>query len=191
MTASRWSRLAGPAVLILAAASFGSVAVGAFVPSDVERELAGYAPTAEQPDPALRIPGVVLEPEGTGPLPGEPPTSGARTALPAACAGVTHPAPLPDAAAVRALAHGAVWITYDPVRTAERTVAALATRVADGTSLMMSPAPGLPTPLSVQSWRHRLRLDTPEDPRFEQFIVAAADNRFVVPEPDGTCSDGG
>ncbi|MDN5749508.1 MAG: DUF3105 domain-containing protein, partial [Pseudonocardia sp.] len=79
------------------------------------------------------------------------------------------------------------WITYDPDRTARSTVAALSARVADGAHLMMSPHPGLSTRVSLQAWGHRLPLGSPDDPRFEQFILALAGNPHTSPEPDAGC----
>ncbi len=185
---SRWSRTVGPLVADRRAAgaaagraSFGSVAVGTLIPSPAERELSSFTPSAERPDPSTAIPGIVIEPVDpddhtaapttSGPTydPGGPPVSGAHGTGYAACDGVAHPAPVRDVDAVDAMARGAVWITYDPARAAPTTVAALAAnRVTDADHLMMSPYPGLITPISLQAWGHRLALDSPDDPRFEQ-----------------------
>lgn len=105
----------------------------------------------------------------------------------ARCAGVTSPDPVMPAEAVHALEHGAVWITYDPALLAPDTVRRLGYRVTDGDDLLLSPFPDLAAPLSLQSWGHRLLLDTPADPRFEQFFVALAGNPFLAPEPDVGC----
>ncbi|MBW0109763.1 DUF3105 domain-containing protein [Pseudonocardia sp. KRD-182] len=198
---SRWSRAAGPLVLLLAALSFGAVAVGTLIPSETERELAAFAPSPEQPDPSTGIPGIAI-----GPVPvddhtvatappddtGQPPVGGPHVPGYAACDGVAHPDPLRDDDAVGAMERGAVWITYDPARTAPTTVAALtANRVTDGDHLFMSPYPGLASPISLQSWGHQLLLDTPDDPRFEQFIRALSDNPYTAPDPDAGCAPGG
>lgn len=196
---SRWSRAAGPLVLLLAAASFGSVAVGTLIPSQAERELSTFTPSAQRPDPSTAIPGIVIEPidtdvHATTPTYDldKPPVGGAHGPGYAACDGVAHPAPIPAADAIGALERGAVWITYDPARTAPTTVAALAVnRVTDGDHLMMSPYPGLATPISLQAWGHRLALDSPDDPRFEQFIRALSDNAYTAPDSDAGCAPGG
>lgn len=181
--AGRWSRIAGPLVLVVAAVSFGSVAVTTLVPSEAERELASFTPSAQEPDPSTRIPGIVV-----GPGPGAPPVGGAHGPGLAACDGVAHAEPLADADAVHALERGAVWITYDPARTAPNTVQALAaTRVTDADDLFMSPYPGLDSPISLQAWGHRLALDTPDDPRFEQFIRALAGNPATAPGTAAGC----
>lgn len=194
----RWSRLSGPVVVIAAALSFGSVAVGALVPSGAERELKAFSPTEQRPDPSLDIPGVALEPlpshehdvVGAEPavVPGLPPTGGSHGPGAARCDGVTSADPIATADAVHALEHGAVWITYDPARTPPETLRALSARVIDGNDVLLSPFPGLTAPLSLQAWGHRLALDTPADTRFEQFIVALAGNSYLAPEPDAGCS---
>lgn len=197
---SRWSRIGGPLAALLAAVSFGSVAVGTLIPTGAERELAAFAPTAERPDPSTDIAGIVIEPvpdhdHATTSPPAaydpRPPSGGAHGPRFAACDGVAHPAPVPDADAVHSLERGAVWITYDPARTAPRTVQALSERVDDATHLLMSPYPGLPDPVSLQAWGHRLALDSPDDPRFEQFIRALGDNPYLAPLPDAGCLQNG
>lgn len=186
----RWSRAAGPLVMLLAAASFGAVAVATLIPSQAERELSAFSPTAERPDPSTAIPGIVIEPADTDGRDG-PPVGGIPGTGYAACDGVAHRDPIPNVDAVGSLARGAVWITYDPARTAPTTVAALAAnRVTDGDHLMMSPYPGLATPISLQAWGHRLALDSPDDPRFEQFIRALSDNPFTAPDPAAGCAPG-
>jgi hypothetical protein len=195
--AGRWSRWSGPLVLIVAAMSFGSVAVGTLLPSAAERDLAAFRPTEQRPDPSTTIPGVAVEPvaphehdvTGAQPVaePGRPPTSGSHGPAVARCDGAAYPAPVPPAEAVHALEHGAVWVTYNPALLPPDVVQQLGARVADGNDLLMSPFPGLAAPLSVQSWGHRLVMDTPADPRFEQFVVALSGNTFVVPEPDAGC----
>lgn len=200
---SRWSRAAGPLVLLLAAASFGTVAVTTLIPSQAERELSAFTPTAERPDPSTAIPGIVIEPVEPDPTAAPttsgptddrdgPPVGGTRGTGYAACDGVAHPDPIPTVDAVGALARGAVWITYDPARTAPTTVNALAViRVTDDDHLMMSPYPGLATPISLQAWGHRLALDSPDDPRFEQFIRALSANPYTAPDPAAGCAPGG
>ncbi len=192
---SRWSGAVGPLVLLLAAASFGSVAVGTLIPSEAERELSAFVPSAERPDPSTAIPGIEIEPVDADDVPTDrkgPPVDGPLGTGYAACDGVAYPDPVRDTDAVGSMARGAVWITYDPARTAPTTVAALAaSRVTDADQLMMSPYPGLDTPISLQAWGHRLALDSPDDPRFEQFIRALSDNPYTSPAADAGCAPGG
>lgn len=180
----RWSRLTGPLVVVLAAASFGSVAVTALVPSSAERDLAAFAPTADLPDPSTTIPGVAI-------VAGRPSVAEVSTTTPIQCDGVAYTQPVPDAVAAHALAHGAVSIAYDPARTSPRTIAALRDRVTGSPYLLLSPAPGLPTTVTLEAWERQLALDTPDDPRFEQFIRALAANPNLAPEAGGECETEG
>ncbi len=192
----RRSFVVGLLIILVAAASYGTVAAGVFAPSVADRELAAYTPTTEQPDPSTRIPGIVLgdvsrndhvaAPDAIV-YPDRPPSSGQHSDAFAGCSGIAYPDPVKDVDAVHSLAHGAVWITYDPARAPARTVQALTDRIAGSSSMLLSPYPGLASPFSLQAWGHRLPLDTPEDPRFEQFIQALRANPFVAPEPDGEC----
>ena len=53
---------------------------------------------------------------------------------------------------------------------------------------MMSPYPGLDSPISLQSWGHQLKLDSPDDARIDQFITALKENpNKVYPEIGGSC----
>ncbi|MHA6783999.1 DUF3105 domain-containing protein [Pseudonocardia saturnea] len=52
----------------------------------------------------------------------------------------------------------------------------------------MSPYPGLDSAISLQAWRHRLALDTPDDPRFEQFIRALTDTEHRSSADAGGCA---
>lgn len=183
-------------IILVAAAAYGTVAVGVVTPPASDLELAAFTPSAEQPDPSTRIPGIVIRgvsrsdhvaaPEAIDD-PTRPPTDGPHGEAFAACSGVAYPNPVTDSDAVHSLAHGAVWITYDPVRTPAGAVQDLTGRVSGYSSILLSPYPGLASPFSLQAWGHRLPLDTPEDPRFEQFIQALRANPFIAPEPDGAC----
>jgi hypothetical protein len=186
-------------VLLIAVLTYGSVALDALIPSETERELAAFTPSADRPDPSTTIPGIRIqeirggEHVAAGDVPGyesRPPVGGPHPTSWVACSGVAYPGPVRDADAVHALEHGAVWITYDPARTAPVAVQALTGRVAGDPYLFLSPYPGLDAPVSLQAWGHRLALDTPEDPRFEQFIMALRDNLYTPPEPNGDCGPG-
>jgi hypothetical protein len=95
--------------------------------------------------------------------------------------------PIPAERAVHNLEHGAVWITYRPDLPASQ-VAGL-TDFVHRQSLLdedtstgitgqrsrfidMSPWPGsdLPAPIVLSSWGHQLRVDSPSDPRLQQFV---------------------
>jgi hypothetical protein len=190
----RLGAVAGLLIVLAAAITYGSVALDTLLPSDAERELAALTPTADRPDPSTAIPGVLVQEirggEHVTDEPGyetRPPVGGPHPSRWAACSGVAYPTRVRDADAVHSLEHGAVWITYAPARTPPVVLQALTGRVTGDPYLLLSPFPGLDTPISVQAWGHRLALDTPEDPRFEQFIQALRNNPYTPPEPRGEC----
>jgi hypothetical protein len=168
-----------------------------------------WVPTADDPDPAMRIPGVARAFYRGGHVgPGKrvayrysPPVGGRHDAVWAACTGVVYPRALRDENAVHSLEHGAVWITYAPSLDAA-SVTALARRVTGVDHMLMSPYPGLDRPISVQAWGHQLRLDRADDPRLDHFVTATRLNTqkgvypedptaFASPEPTGTCASTG
>lgn len=196
--ATRWGAVSVVLVVLVSAGVFAFALIGNVRQSGIERELAEFAPTEVRPDPSTHIAGVVITQysggvhvdsgrSGPGPLPARPPSGGAHATVPAPCAGVASPTVIPIENAVHSLEHGAVWITYDPARASESVVQALTARTSAEPFLMLSPYPGLDAPISLQAWGHQLTLDSPRDPRFEQFIRALRDNPRTVPEPDGTC----
>lgn len=111
-----------------------------------------------------------------------------------------YTAPIPPERAVHNLEHGAVWITYDPTLSAEQ-VAAL-TAFADKQSLIPEPSQAggagdranrfidlspwagntLPSPIVLSSWGHQLRVESPADPRMQQFVDTFRHSRSYTPE---------
>ena len=183
-------------VLGIAAVTYGTIALDTFLPSEAEREVAAFTPSRERPDPAITIPGVVVQEirggeHVTSPDPPDermgPPVGGPHPERWAACSGVAYPNPIRNAEAVHSLEHGAVWITYDPARTSGVVLQALTGRVTGDPYLLLSPYPGLDTSISLQAWGHRLALATAEEPRFEQFIQALRNNPYTPPKPGGEC----
>jgi hypothetical protein len=107
----------------------------------------------------------------------------------ATCTGVVYKVPVRTENMVHTLEHGAVWIAYNPVQVDD--VAALEKRVKDQPYMVMSPYPGLDRPVSLQSWGHRLKLDSAGDERIDQFIQALRRNKNTFPEPQAPCDSGG
>ncbi|HWH25575.1 MAG TPA: DUF3105 domain-containing protein [Pseudolysinimonas sp.] len=95
--------------------------------------------------------------------------------------------PVPNENAVHDLEHGAIWITYDPALSA-KDVADLRKRV-PSTYAVLSPYPGLGSPVAVSAWGAQLKFDSVDDPRLEDFITKywkSAD----APEPGAPCTGG-
>jgi Protein of unknown function (DUF3105) len=82
--------------------------------------------------------------------------------------------PVPNVHAVHSLEHGTVWITYRP-SLAKASVQKLRTLVQSeysGTDryVLLSPYPGLPSPIVATAWGNQLFLKSASDPRIKQFI---------------------
>lgn len=117
-----------------------------------------------------------------------PPMGGPHDQYWATCTGTVYPDPIRTENVVHSLEHGAVWIAYDPQKVAGDEVSTLEAKVDGQPYMLMSPYPGLPSPISVQSWGHRLALDDSEDDRLGQFITALRRNPTTHPEAGATCS---
>ncbi len=72
--------------------------------------------------------------------------------------------------AVHSLEHGAVWVTYNPDQISGDKLRALERRVPKTFSLL-SPYPGLKSPVVLSAWGAQLALTGIEDERFDSFVV--------------------
>ena len=90
--------------------------------------------------------------------------------------------------AVHALEHGAVWVTYDPALVDAAGVASLQASLPD-TYIVLSPYPGLPTPVVASAWGFQVQLDGPDDPRLAAFVSAYWQSP-TGPEPGAPCTGG-
>ncbi|PVY31218.1 DUF3105 domain-containing protein [Williamsia muralis] len=163
-----------------------------------QREVAKFTPSASNPDPSDKIDGVtkIYYPAGQHVQPTQrvaydqsPPFGGPHDAVWAACTGIVYPNQLRTENAVHALEHGAVWISYNPDTIAPGDLDILQDKVEGEPYMLMSPYPGLDTPISLQSWGHQLKLDSAGDERVDQFIEALRQNSNsgVYPgQPDAT-----
>lgn len=122
-----------------------------------------------------------------GPIayPHTPPVGGDHAAAWQNCGFYSRP--VPSEQAVHSLEHGAVWIAYRP--DLADTQVAILRRLARQSFVLVSPFPGLPSPVVASAWGHQLRLPSAEDPRLEQFV------RFFrqgpqTPEPGARCTGG-
>ena len=105
------------------------------------------------------------------------------------CLGDVYSAPIANENAVHSLEHGAVWITYDPAKLSAGQVQTLASTYVTGHDFtLMSPYPSMPTAISLQAWGFQLRLNSPTDPRINQFIQDLRVNATL--EPGVACSSG-
>ncbi|WP_084670847.1 DUF3105 domain-containing protein [Sporichthya polymorpha] len=114
-----------------------------------------------------------------------PPAGGEHAAAWLNCG--TYTAPVPNENAVHAMEHGAVWLTYRPDLPAAQ-VATLKKAMPDSFGLL-SPYPGLPSPVVASAWGRQLPLDAPDDPRLAEFIRAFRLGE-QAPEPGAPCTGG-
>lgn len=101
-----------------------------------------------------------------------PPAGGPHNPVPLNC-GIYSQA-VPNENAVHSLEHGTVWITYQPNLSVD-LVAALQGLVSSSyvgaqKYVILSPFPGLPSPIVASAWGAQLSLDTASDPRLTDFI---------------------
>ncbi len=101
-----------------------------------------------------------------------PPAGGAHNPVWENCG--IYDQPIPDEHGVHSLEHGTVWITYLPSLPAAQVsqLRAFVSSHYDGTQryLLLSPYPGLRTPIVASAWGAQLALGSPTDPRLLQFV---------------------
>lgn len=91
--------------------------------------------------------------------------------------------PVRNENAVHALEHGAIWIAYQP----ELDAASIEDlqRYARRAEVIVSPYPGLESPIVLSAWGRRLQLDSVDDAVIDQFYRAFRDR--TSPEPAASC----
>lgn len=113
-----------------------------------------------------------------------PPVGGMHSAEWLNCGVYTQP--VKNENAVHSLEHGAVWITYQPDLPADQ-LQKLQGLTRKSAFRLLSPYPGIPSPIVLSAWGVQLKVDTAGDPRINKFIKKYEDNG---PEPGATCSGG-
>jgi hypothetical protein len=99
-----------------------------------------------------------------------------------------YDAPIHSEHAVHALEHGAIWITYRPGLPADQTDALKA--IAADDYILVSPYPGLNSPVIATAWNHQIRLDGAGDQRLRPFIDEYKNNPATTPEFGAPCAGG-
>lgn len=117
-----------------------------------------------------------------------PPFGGKHANAWADCTGTVYPDPIRSENAVHSLEHGAIWVTYRPDLAADQ-VEALKKRVDGVPQMLMSPYPGLKSPVGLQSWGHQLFVDSASDPRVDEFITDLRLNSVTTPEYGASCTN--
>ena len=118
--------------------------------------------------------------------PQTPPVGGKHSATWQNCG--VYSAPVPNENAVHSLEHGAMWITYRP----DLPASEIATVVSDTSGepyALVSPYPGLPSPIVASAWGVQLKLNSASDPRLKSFVETYKSGSRA-PEPGGECTGG-
>jgi hypothetical protein len=104
------------------------------------------------------------------------------------CAVYTEP--LVNEHVVHDLEHGAVWIAYNPSLPADQ-VTTLTNLVAGNTEYrVMSPYPGLASPISLEAWGRRLLVKDASDPQVAKFLNTFSDGPQTREKGAGCASSG-
>jgi hypothetical protein len=104
--------------------------------------------------------------------------------------------PVPAERAVHTLEHGAVWITYDPDLSAAKVQQlvdffnkqTMIPEASDGgrSNRYVEVSPwtdnSLPSPIMISSWGYQLGVDSPTDPRLQQFVDTFRNSKTYSPE---------
>jgi hypothetical protein len=90
--------------------------------------------------------------------------------------------------ALHSLEHGAVWIAYHPDLPADQ-VEKLQSYVRGGSHRLLSPYPGLESPIVLTAWGLQLSVENADDPRIADFI-RNYEQGAQTPEPGALCSQG-
>ena len=192
-----WGTIAAVLVVLLFAGGiFGYAFVQNRTKAEAAAALAKFTPSATNQDPSTQIAGVVTQayaggqhvtPDQRVAYTHSPPYGGAHDGYWAACNGVVYPTAVRSENLVHSLEHGAVWIAYNPDQVAGDALRTLQSKVDGERYTVMSPYPGLDTPISLQSWGHQLKLTDANDPRVDQFISSLRQNQYTHPEVGASC----
>jgi hypothetical protein len=165
---------------------------------DEKDALKPYTPSASQQDPSTKIADIKITPRdqlaaGHVTFPTRvaytdlPPVGGAHDGIWASCNGVVYGEAVRTENMVHTMEHGAVWIAYNPDQISGAALDKLKGYVDGEIFITLSPFPGLSSPISLQSWGHKLALTDPNDERIKQFITALRLNQYQYPEVGATC----
>jgi hypothetical protein len=90
--------------------------------------------------------------------------------------------------AVHSLEHGAMWLTYQPDLPQE-DIDVLRDAVRGEDYALMSPYPGLKSPVVLTAWETQLELDSVDDQRIGEFVDRYQQGP-TTPEPGASCIGG-
>ena len=180
----RGAAIIGSAVLV-AAVLIGTAAFAVVREQRQERDVTA---AADEPIRGVRdFPGLERNHvEAAVDYPQSPPVGGNHSSVWTNCAAYTTP--VETTQSVHTLEHGAVWITYRPNLPA-RQVERLGELAAGNSYVLLSPFPGLSSPVVASAWGKQLRVKDAADDRLPVFVQAHAQSP-EAPEPGAPCTGG-
>lgn len=120
--------------------------------------------------------------------PDSPPMGGDHDPVWQNCDGQVYTQALRNENAVHSLEHGAVWIAYRPDLPADQ-IAKLKSKVESTDYTLMSPYPGLSSPIALTAWGRQVKVDTASDKRIDEFLEEYVKGP-QTPEPGAACTGG-
>lgn len=118
--------------------------------------------------------------------PQNPPVGGDHNAVLQNCG--MYSTPIANENAVHSFEHGAVWITYQP-SLSQQDIEQLRSLVRGRNSVLLSPYPGLPSPVVISAWGVQLQVKSVSDPRLALFLTKYEQGP-QTPEQGATCTGG-
>jgi hypothetical protein len=112
-----------------------------------------------------------------------PPNSGDHSPVWQRCG--FYAEPIGNEHAVHSLEHGVVWITYQPNLPQEQVDELRALARSDD-EVLVSPYPGLPSPVVVSAWERQVNLESVDPAHLAQGVRDIRDG-LDAPEPGGGC----
>ncbi|MHA7210399.1 DUF3105 domain-containing protein [Arthrobacter sp. MDT1-65] len=124
--------------------------------------------------------------EGTVEYEESPPVGGNHNPVWTNCGVYTEP--VPNENSVHSMEHGAVWVTYDPEMD-QAEIDKLTELVGTRSYVLLSPYPGLDTPIAASAWGLQLKVDSADDARLGTFLDKYIQGEQTR-EPGAACSGG-
>ncbi len=115
-----------------------------------------------------------------------PPVGGSHSPVWQNCGIYDEPVSIENA--THSLEHGAMWLAYQP-DLPEEDVESLRDLLRGEEFVIMSPYPGLKSPVVLTAWEVQLELDSVDDERLEEFVDRYQQGP-TTPERGASCQDG-
>ncbi|WP_104116057.1 DUF3105 domain-containing protein [Arthrobacter sp. B1805] len=115
-----------------------------------------------------------------------PPVGGDHNPVWTNCGVYTEP--IPNENSVHSMEHGAVWVTYNP-DIGQAEIDKLTDLVGSRSYVLLSPFPGLDSPVAASAWGLQLKVDSADDERLTTFLDKYIQGEQTR-EPGAACSGG-